>query len=150
HRAGLPAASYRFSSVTAVPAASPERCMRFAGTADLADGKGARELNGAYCTTPPNRAGAWMSMAYTTMAPVQVAAEERATLGAVLQSFNVDANVVQAQSARIAAPAIEQIHAIGRMAANQAAAAHERNDIQNSSVYQHWDNQDKRSQEFEN
>jgi hypothetical protein len=149
-RAQLPQASYHFSSVTAVPQSSQERCVRLAGTAELGDGKGARELNGVFCTAPPNRAGAWMSLAYTTMAPVQVAAGDRPTLGAILQSFNIDMNVVRGQSARIAAPAIEQIHAIGRIAASQAAAAHERNDIQNSSVYQHWDNMDKRSQEFEN
>jgi hypothetical protein len=150
HRAALPQASYRFSSVTAGPASPQERCVRLAGTADMGDGKGAKELNGVFCTTPPNRAGSWMSMAYTTMAPVQVAATERPTLAAILQSFNIDMNVVRGQSARIAGPAIEQIHAIGRMAANQAAAAHERNDIQNSSVYKRWDDLDKRSQEFEN
>jgi hypothetical protein len=149
-RAGLPQASYHFSSVSAFPASPQQHCVRLAGTAELGDGKGSRELNGVFCTTPPNRAGSWMSTAYTTMAPVQVAAEERATLGAVLQSFNIDANVVRGQTAQIAGPAIAQIHAIGKMAANQAAAAHERNDIQNSSVYQHWDSMDKRSQEFEN
>jgi hypothetical protein len=85
-----------------------------------------------------------------TTAPVQVAAGERATLAAILQSFNVNSSVVHAQAAQIAGPAIAQIHAIGKAAANQAAAAHERNEIQNSSVYQRWDSLDKRSQEFEN
>jgi hypothetical protein len=47
-----------------------------------------------------------------------------------------------------AAPAIDAIHAVGRAAAAQAAAAHERNDIQNSSVYQHWDSMDRRSKDF--
>jgi Short C-terminal domain len=149
-KAGLPEASYNFSSVTPVPGAAQERCVHMTGTADMGDGKGLKELNGIYCARPPGRAGGWLSMAYTMMAPVQVAAGERATLGAILQSFNVNMSVVNAQSARISGPAIEHIHAIGRAAANQAAAAHERNDIQNSSVYQRWDNNDKRSQEFEN
>jgi putative oligomerization/nucleic acid binding protein len=149
-KAGLPQASYNFTSVTPVAGSGQERCVRMTGTADLGDGKGQRELNGIYCASPPGRFGGWLSEAYTTMAPVQVAAGERATLGAILQSFNVNMSVVNAQSARISAPAIAQIHAIGRAAANQAAAAHERNDIQNSSVYQRWDNNDKRSQEFEN
>jgi hypothetical protein len=149
-KAGLPQASYSFSSVVAVPGPAQQRCVRLAGTSDLGDRQGEREVNGVYCVTPPNRVGAWLSMAYTTMAPVKVAATERATLGAILQSFNVNMGVVNAESAKMAAPAIEQIHAIGRAAANQAAAAHERNDIQNSSVYQRWDNNDKRSQEFEN
>jgi hypothetical protein len=149
-KAGLPQASYNFSSVTPVPGSAQERCVRMTGTVDLGDGKGLRELSGIYCASPPGRFGGWLSEAYTTTAPVQVAAGERATLGAILQSFNVNMNVVNAQSARISAPAIERIHAIGRAAANQANAAHERNDIQNSSVYQRWDNNDKRSQEFEN
>jgi hypothetical protein len=148
-KARLSPAAYNFTSVIPVPAPQ-ERCVRMAGTADLHDGKGARELNAVYCTTPPSRFGTWMSEAYTTMAPMQVAANERPTLGAILQSFRVNMNVVNAQAARISAPAIDQIHAIGREAANQAAAAHAREDIQNSSVYKHWDDMDKRSQEFEN
>jgi hypothetical protein len=151
HKAGLPQASYNFSSVTPMLASPQERCVHLNGTADMGDGKGSRELNGVYCTTPPTpTAGVWMSIAYTTMAPVQVAAEERATLGAILQSFNVNMGVVRSQSAKIAGPAIDQIHLIGKAAAQQAAAAHERNDIQNSSVYKRWDDNDKRSQEFEN
>ena len=74
-------------------------------TVNFGDGKGPRELNAVYCASPPGRAGTWMSMAYMTTAPVQVAAEERATLGAILQSFNVDNTVIQAEAARIAAPA---------------------------------------------
>jgi len=154
HKAGLPPATYNFASVTPVPGSGQEHgqehCVHLTGTGDMGDGKGPRELNGVYCTTPPNRTGGWLSLAYMTMAPVQVAAKERATLGAILQSFSVNQSVVAAQTRQIAAPAIAQIHAIGQAAANQAAAAHERNDIQNSSVYQHWDSMDKRSQEFEN
>lgn len=149
-KAGLPQASYNFSSVTPVPAPGQQRCVRMTGTANIGDGKGEREFNTVFCATPPNRFGTWSSQAYMTMIPVQLAARERATLGAVMQSFSVNMAVVNAEAQRIAAPAIAQIHAIGKAAANQAAAAHERNDIQNSSVYQHWDSIDKRSQEFEN
>jgi hypothetical protein len=149
-KAGLPQATYNFSSVTPAPASGQERCAHLQGTGDMNDGKGPRELNGVYCTTPPNRTGSWGSDAYMTMAPVQIAARERATLGAIMQSFNVNMNVVDEQARRISAPAIEQIHAIGRAAANQANEAHRREDIHNSSVYQHWDSMDKRSQEFSN
>jgi hypothetical protein len=149
-KAGLPAATYNFASATPVPGSAREHCVHLSGTGDMGDGKGPRELDGVYCTTPPNRTGGWLSLAYITMAPMQVAAKERATLGAILQSFSENQSVVAAQSRQISAPAIAHIHAIGQAAANQAAAAHERNDIQNSSVYQHWDSIDKRSQEFEN
>ena len=149
-RAGLPRASYKFSSVTSAPGSPQERCAHMTGTVDFGDGKGLRELNAVYCTTPPTpAAGAWLSLAYTTTVPLSIAARERATLGAILASFNVNVNVVDEQKARISAPAIAQIHAIGQAAAAQAAAAHQRNDIQNSSVYKRWDDMDKRSQEFE-
>jgi hypothetical protein len=83
-----------------------------------------------------------------TSVPVALAPKERATLGAVLASFTVDMAAVQRMANAYAAPAIEAIHAVGRAAAAQAAAAHERNEIQNSSVYQHWDSMDRRSKEF--
>jgi len=148
HKANLPPASYKFTSVTPMPGA--QRCARMAGTADLQDGKGPRELNVVYCTSPPGRAGGWLSVAYSTMVPVQFAAQQRATLGAILASYREDPNVVGAQAAAIARPVIDQIHAVGRAAADQAAAAHQRNEIQNSSVYQHWDSIDRRSKEFSN
>jgi hypothetical protein len=148
-KAGLPQASYNFTTDTPVAAPS-QRCTHLAGTADMGDGKGPRELNALFCEQPPNRTGSFMSFAYTTMAPVSVAARERATLGAILQSFNVNQQVVARQAHQIAAPAIEQIHAIGRAAAEQARNAHQMEDIHNSSVYKHWDDMDKRSQEFEN
>jgi len=150
-RAGLTPMTYKFTSVERVPAPPQQNCIHLTGTSDPGDGKGAREFNGLYCTYPPSpRTGAWMSVAHMTSAPMSVAAAERPTLGAIMQSFSVNQAVVRAQASQIAAPAIDQIHAIGRAAAAQAAAAHERNDIHNSSVYQRWDNNDKRSQEFEN
>ena len=148
-RANLPQASYNFTTDTPVAAPS-QRCTHLAGTADMGDGKGPRELNALFCEQPPNRTGSFMSFAYTTMAPVSVAARERATLGAILQSFNVNQQVVARQAHQIAAPVIDQIHAIGRAAAEQARNAHQMEDIHNSSVYKHWDDMDKRSQEFEN
>ena len=150
-KAGLQPARYNFSSVTPLPSGGRQRCIHLEGTADFADGKGLRELNAVYCTAPPTPvAGVWTGMIYAANAPMAVAAKERATLAAILQSFNVNMNVIQAETAQIAGPAIEHIHAIGRAAAQQAASAHEREDIHNSSVYQHWDSNDKRSQEFEN
>jgi hypothetical protein len=149
-KANLPEAKYSFTAVTAVQAQG-QRCTHLTGTSDLQDGKGPRELDGLFCQRPTNpRTGSYMSFAYTTMAPVSVAARERATLGAILQSFNVNEQVVARQAHQIAAPAIDQIHAIGRAAAEQARNAHQMEDIHNSSVYKHWDDNDKRSQEFEN
>jgi len=150
HKNGLPEATYNFTSVTRMPADGQQTCVHMVGTGDMNDGKGPRELNAVYCETPPGRFGNWMSEAYTTMAPQAVASRERATLAAIMQSFNVNMQVVQHQANRIAAPAIDQIHAIGRASVEQARNAHQMEDIHNSSVYQHWDSNDKRSQEFAN
>ncbi len=147
---GMPAADFTFSTFAPMQANGPDHCAHLAGTVDFKDQKGAREMNGVYCVRPPGRMGSYMTLAYVTTVPMPLAAKERTTLGAILQSFNVNQAVVNAQATQIAAPAIAQIHAIGQAAANQARAAHQAEDIHNSSVYQHWDSMDRRSQEFEN
>lgn len=127
------------------------RCAHFEGTADFSDGKGTRALNAVYCMGPPKPAsGIWASFISGVSVPQAFAGQERQTMAEVLQSFNVNEAVVQGEAAQIAAPAIARIHALGQAAANQAAAAHQREEIHNSSVYQHWDSMDRRSQEFEN
>ena len=147
---GMPAADFAFTNFTQLQSNGSDHCAHLVGTVDFKDQRGARDLNGVYCVQPPGRAGTYLTMAYITTVPTQFAAKERATLGAILQSFNVNQAVVNTEAGQISAPAIAQIHAIGAAAAAQAQAAHERNDIQNSSVYQRWDSMDKRSQEFEN
>ena len=147
---GMPAAEFTFSAFAPMQGNGSDHCAHLAGTVDFKDQKGSREMNGVYCVQPPGRMGSYMTLAYLTTVPMSLAAKERATLGAILQSFNVNMAVVNAQATQIAAPAIAQIHAIGQAAANQARAAHQAEDIHNSSVYQHWDSMDRRSQEFEN
>jgi hypothetical protein len=151
-RAGLPAATYHFSPVTPMQGSTPsQRCAHLTGTANMNDGSGDREINALLCEQQPNpHTGGYLTSAYTTMAPVAIAPRERATLGAILASYQVDMAVIQRQANQIAAPAIEQIHAIGRAAEARIEAAHQAEAIHNSSVYEHWDSMDKRSQEFEN
>jgi len=149
-KANLPAAEYNIANATPVPTNSQQHCTHITGSVDFRDNKGPRELNALYCANPPGPAGNWMSFAYMTSVPQRLAPAERATLGAIMQSFQIDAQIVAAQTHQIAAPAIDQIHAIGKAAAEQAIAAHQAEDIHNSSVYQHWDSMDKRSQEFGN
>jgi len=149
-RSGNQLADYHLTSVTPAESGPRQRCFNIQGTADFHDGKGTREMNALYCVSPPSPMGNWGSLVYAWSAPLAVAAKERATLSAILQSFNVNQAVVAQQANQIAAPQIAQIHAIGQRAAAQAQAAHQAEDIHNSSVYQHWDSMDKRSQEFEN
>jgi hypothetical protein len=152
--AGLQPALYAFWSVTPLGQGQSQgrgqRCAQFQGTVDFQDGKGKREMNTLYCAYAPNQFGQWSSTACMTTVPMQLAAKERATLGAILESFQVDMAVVQRQANAIAKPEIDKIHEIGRRAAIQAQSAHEAEAIQQSSVYSRWDSADKRSQEFEN
>jgi hypothetical protein len=147
---GQAAAAIQIAKEERAPSPPNEQCAHLTGQIDPKDGKGAREMNTIFCVSAPARFGSYLGSAYHTAVPDAFADKERATMGAILASFQVDMAVVQREAHAYAAPAIDAIHAIGKAAAAQAAAAHERNDIQNSSVYQHWDSMDRRSQEFEN
>jgi hypothetical protein len=149
-RAGLAEATYNLTKVTPMGQSPQERCAQLQGTVDFNDGKGGRELSTLYCAYAPNRFGGWASLVYMTTVPMQFGARERSTMGAILQSFQVDMTVVNKQAHAIAKPEIDKIHEIGRRSAMQAQSAHEQEAIQRSSVYNHWDSIDRRSQEFEN
>jgi hypothetical protein len=126
-------------------------CFHLEGTMDAHDGKGTRELNDIYCIGQEGQAGGgWLSFVYGYTAPQAVANKERATLGAIVQSFKVNQRVVNQQAAAIAGPSIAQSMQIGQMVNARVQATHQAEDIQNSSVYQHWDSMDKRSQDFSN
>ena len=145
----LPASTIQVKSATPVAGPPGQHCAHIQAIGDPQDPKTAAEMDTVFCvSTPTPAAGAFMVTLNSTAVPVALAPKERATLGAVLASFTVDMAAVQRMASAYAAPAIEAIHAVGRAAAAQAAAAHERNEIQNSSVYQHWDSMDRRSKDF--
>jgi hypothetical protein len=142
---------FQLKSETPVQGPPGQRCAHIVGISDPQDAKKAMELNTVFCTSTPTRAaGIYMAIITSTAIPTALADKERATMGVSLASFWVDTAAVQRMAHQYAAPAIEAIHAIGRAAAAQAAAAHARNDAWNSSVYKRWDDNDKRSQEFGN
>jgi hypothetical protein len=149
-RGGLPVANYNIASATPLPSQGQQHCTHLTGTVDYQDGKGVREMNAVYCVNPPGPFGNWMSFANVTTAPQQIAAAERDTLVAVMDSFKFDNKIVQGQAAQYAAPSIAASKAAGAAATARVNAAHQAEDIHNSSVYQHWDSMDKRSQEFGN
>jgi hypothetical protein len=145
----LPPTTFQVKSATAAQAPPGERCVHIQGTVTPQDASKAAESDTVFCVSAPTpAAGAFMAIVNSTEVPVALAPKERATLGAVLASFWVDIPALRRMANAYAAPAIDAIHAIGRAAAQQAAAAHERNEIQNSSVYQHWDSIDRRSKDF--
>jgi hypothetical protein len=149
-RNGAPEATLQVARETPVPGNAGSRCTRLEGKSDPRDGKGLREFDTIFCTGPLSPMGQYMSILFHTAIPVASAPEQRATLAAILRSFQVNGAVVSREAAAIAAPAIEQIHAIGRAAAAQADAAHARNDAYNQAVQNRWDSQDKHNQAFSN
>ena len=149
-RGGLPAANYNIASATPLPPQSQQHCTHLTGTVDYQDGKGVRVMDAVYCVNPPGPFGNWMSFANVTTVPQQFAASERETLAAVMDSFKFDNNIVKGQAAQYAAPSVHASIAAGQAATARVNAAHQAEDIHNSSVYQHWDSIDRRSQEFGN
>ncbi|SPE44061.1 conserved exported hypothetical protein [Candidatus Sulfotelmatobacter sp. SbA7] len=140
----------KISSETAMPVSGALRCAHLHGQIDAQDGKGMREMNTVFCSSPPGPHGSYMNLAYHTAVPLRFADQERGTMEAILASFNVNQAIVQSQANAIAAPAIAAIHQIGRQAAQQAADAHAAEDAHNAAVEKRWDAQDKSNQAFSN
>jgi hypothetical protein len=149
-KAGMQPADFRITSETPAQLMPNARCFHLEGTADFHEGKGTRELNDIYCIGPEGRAGGWGSYVFGYTAPQAVAEKERATLGAIVQSFRMNQRVVNQQAAAIAGPSIANSMRIGQMVNARVQATHQAEDIHNSSVYQHWDSNDRRSTEFAN
>jgi hypothetical protein len=147
---GLPETTMSIDNEVPIQNGSGSRCTKLHGHGDPGDGKGMREFSTVFCSGALSPMGQYMNIAFHTTVPVALAAREHATMGAILDSFQVNMSIVSQQAARVAAPAIEQIHAIGRAAAAQAAQAHQMEDAHNRSVEQRWDSQDKRNQAFSN
>jgi hypothetical protein len=149
-KAGMQAADFRITSESPTQLMPNARCFHLEGTMDAHNGKGTLDLNDIYCIGQEGRFGGWLSFLYGYTAPQAVAEKERATLGAIVQSFQMNQRVVNQQSAAIAGPSIANSMRIGQMVSARVQATHQAEDIHNSSVYQHWDSNDKRSQEFGN
>jgi hypothetical protein len=149
-RQHLRPAAFKIASEDRLAAPAGERCAHITGQVDVQDGKGPEELNSVFCQGPLAAHGSFMNLAYNTAVPVRLAPGERATMTAILASFNVNTAIVEAQARAVAAPAIAAIHEIGRQAAQQASDAHLANDRYNRGVEQRWDSRDKGNQAFSN
>jgi hypothetical protein len=149
HR-GLPQADFQVASEEPMSGGGMSRCAHITGHVDAQDGKGMKVFNTVFCTGPLSRMGQYMSLAYHVAVPVKYAERERATVGAILASLRINEAVVAREAGAIAAPAIAQIHEIGRRAAQQAADAHAAEDAHNESVERQWDSNDRNSQGFSN
>jgi hypothetical protein len=147
---GRAPATFDIASSTAAPAPARQRCAHIMGKVDEQDGKGMKEMNTVFCSAAPSPGGLYMNLGYYTVVPVNLADRERATMAAILGSYEVNMGVVQSQANALAKPAIDAIHEIGRRAAIQAKAQSESNDIHNAGVAYASDEQARGNQQFSN
>ena len=147
--AGMSVPTVQIAKENEVPG-SGARCAEFTGELDAHEGKGPSEIHGVFCMGQESAMGQYMNILMVSIVPDAVAAKERATVGAMLASFQVDQAKVSAQASAIAAPAIARIHEIGRIAAQNAANAHAAEDAQRASVEKRWDANDRNNQGFSN
>ena len=125
------------------------RCARLRGEGGLMGGHEPARFDTVFCTTPPV-SGSFMALAYHVAAPAAVAAAQGATLLAMRDSFQANDAVIQAMAGRMAAPGIEQIHAIGRLATERAAEADRTRIGMRNSFEANSNTQDRLAQNFSN
>ena len=95
------------------------------------------EMEALVCTTPPNNMGEYTVTLSLSEIDPRFADRERATVAAILMSYEVDQAVVARQAGIIAAPAIDAIHRIGA----NATARMKANDIANDKQHADWNAQ---------
>ena len=108
------------------------------------------EMEFLACTTPPNRMGDYTVTISTYEIDPRFVDKYRATMAAILQSYQVNQAVVNQEANAIAAPAIAAIHQIGA----EATARMKANDIANERQHADWrqgeDNISRNTQSFSN
>jgi hypothetical protein len=111
----------------------------------------ALEFEGTFCQGAPDYGGGgFMNLANLAFAPAQFAARDRATLRAMLGSFQVNQSVVNSQAYALAKPTMDAIHEIGRQVDARIAVSDQQNAEIKSSFEEHNDAMDRQSQGFSN
>jgi len=149
-RVGGPSvAPVQVTQVQPIRSNGPAHCAILSGTAAGANQQ-ALEFEGTFCQSQPDSSGGFMNLANLAFAPPQFAVRDRATLRAMLGSFQVNNAIVNAQAAALAKPAIDAIHEIGRQVTERIHESDRQMDERRSSFEQHNDVMDRTSQGFSN
>ncbi len=131
-----------------------QRCVHATGHAVLGGQVGAAkdmpEMDALLCSAAPGPMGNYMVLLSMSLIPPNLADRERATVGAMLTSFQPNQAVINQESNAMAAPAIAQIHAIGQAAMQRAQADSAAHDQQNRTWEAGQDSQARRNQAFDN
>ena len=147
-RVGAPAvAPVQVRQVQPLSSNGGARCAYLAGTTS---GGEPLQFEGTFCQGPPDSSAGFMNLANLSFAPPQLAARDRATLRAMLGSFQVNQSIVNAQAVALAKPTVDAIHEIGRQVDARIQESDRQNAEIKSSFEEHNDAMDRQSQGFSN
>jgi citrate lyase gamma subunit len=108
------------------------------------------EMEMLMCTSAPNGMGDYVVTLSISEIDPRFADKERATVGAILSSYQVNEAVVAREAGAIAAPAIDAIHRIGAAATARMKAVERANDAQHADYYARQDANARSGQGFSN
>jgi hypothetical protein len=145
-RAHFPLSTIQMSNTSQIPG---QPCDRLEGTMTGGPLQGPNQFFGVFCEQPP-QAGMWLSSLTIALLPDSVAAQEHATAGAIMASFQMNQAVVQQQANTIAAPTIAVIQQVGRDATARYNATQAANDAQHAAYWDRQDSNARNSQSFSN
>jgi hypothetical protein len=151
---------YRITQIEPMPGPPGQRCAHAIGHGVLfgmnqpqpnAQEKDYPEMEAIVCEgAPAPPMGNYGVSISTTQIDPRFANLYRATVAAVLQSYQVNMAVVTQEANAIAAPAIEAIHQIGRQATARYEAADRANDAQHAGYWERQDINARSNQGFHN
>jgi hypothetical protein len=145
-RARIPTPTFTVTSTTKVPPGQYSLGgLTIICDLDLHDGTGMRTALFQLSLMKRIDPSGWSFIASVISVPKKFAQEEWPTMLAVANSMKQNGAVIQAQTQQT----IDQIHAIGAAAKQQADNAHAANDAHNASVEAHWDNMARASKSFQ-
>jgi len=145
-----PVTQFNVKSAERVQSQSRNVCEHLTGTAILNPQSAQSEFDEQFCEMPPTQGGSYYSTLFTTFLPENVAGNERDLVRMIEQSYSVNMNVVNAEAARNAAPAIANIRAIGAQATARFNATQAANDAQHAQWNAGQDNNARNNQGFSN
>jgi hypothetical protein len=135
-----PVTQFNVKSSERIQSRSQNICAHLTGTAVLNPRSSQSEFDEQFCEMPPAQGGSYYSTLFTTFLPENVADKERDLVRMIEQSYSVNMNVVNAEAARNAAPAIANIRAIGAQATARFNATQASNDAQHAGYWAQQNN----------
>jgi hypothetical protein len=150
---------FQIASVEPMAAPQGQRCAHASGRGLLSSLNAAPpnvaqkdypEIDALLCTTAPGPLGNYMVSLSLSEIMAGHGDMERATVGAILSSYQVNQAVVAGEANAMAAPAIAAIHQIGAAATARYNATQQANDAQHAGYWAQQDVNARQGQAFNN